>query len=109
MLSLAGAASTPPKPLTEAALRQFISKALDKGWVREGYHSEVQRADRNISHDDILHGLERNWKLLSSRPPSDPRHVGYTYTLQTVDLEGDDLILVVCPMQDQTLKVVTKY
>jgi len=100
----------PTGPLSEVALRQFISKALDKNWIREGFHSEVERADRNISHEDIIHGLEGRWTLTESRPPSNDRQSGYSYTLKTRDLEDEELILVVCPnLQDQTLKIATKY
>ncbi len=110
MLSSGGAKGPKPGPLTEAALRQFIAKALDKDWIRESFHSEVERADRNISHDDVIHGLERNWTLIEVRPPTESWHKGYSYKLQTVDLETDELILVVCPdLETQTLKVATKF
>jgi hypothetical protein len=109
MLSLVQGQS-PASPLSEAALRQFVVKALDKGWVREGFHSEVERADRHISHDDIIYGLDRSWVLLEARAPSESWHTGYSYKLQTVDLEDEELILVICPnLTNQTLKVATKY
>jgi hypothetical protein len=108
MLTLSEARS--PQPLSESALRLFITKALNKDWIREGFHSEVERADRNISHDDIRYGLERNWTLIEVRPPSKPHHKGFSYALKTRDLEDEELILVVCPdLQAHTLKVATKF
>jgi len=45
--------SSKKKPLSPAGLRLLLEKALDKGWVRELPHSDVDRAYRNISDDDI--------------------------------------------------------
>lgn len=61
--------SFPDKPdrLSDAALRQFVSRAIEKGWVRQGFHSEVERADRNISDEDIVFGLEqKEWKVTNA-------------------------------------------
>jgi hypothetical protein len=101
-------ATEQPKPLSEEGLLQFIAKALDKGWVRESFHSDVERATRNISHDDLLHGLEAPWLLGEVRYSES--HDNFTYAIKTVDIEGDELCIVVCPVQsNQTLKVVTKW
>ncbi len=62
------------KPLSEAGLRQAVTKALDKGFIREAWHSEVERADRNISDDDIRFGLERKSWTLERAPDYDEDH-----------------------------------
>ncbi len=96
-----------PKPLSGVALRQYIVKALDKGWIRESYHSEIERASRNISHDDLLCGLEADWLLEEARYSE--AHGSFSYTLKTVDIDGDELHVVVCPDSNMTLKVVSKW
>jgi len=68
--------------MSAAGLRQFIDIALDKGYVREGWHSEVERADRNISDDDISYGLARkDWALKKNEPS---KTGGFMYLIKTV-------------------------
>lgn len=97
------------KPMSEAGLRQFISKALDKGFIREGFHSEVERAERNISDEDIQYGLSRkNWVI--EREPEQSKTGGFKYLIRTVDIEQEELHLLVKPdTETGTLKVLTKY
>lgn len=106
-----GAKPALPKPLSEIALRQFIRKAVAKDWIKEGWHSEVERASRNVSHDDILCGLERSdWKLTSSRECPMHKDSPHTYEILTKDADDVGLELVVAPnLRTGTLKVVTKY
>jgi hypothetical protein len=105
MLSLVGKA--PPDPLSDRALKEFIRYALDKGWIRESFHSEVERADRNITHADLVFGLEYDWTLEEARFADE--YGSYTYCLETMDLDDQELHIVVCPMKDRTLKIVTKF
>jgi hypothetical protein len=97
------------KPWSETALRQFIARAIDKGWVREDPHSEFDRAYRNISADDIRFGLERSGWVLEKTEPA--REKGrFKYTIRTTDIEGDELHLVLLPNNETaTLAVITKY
>ena len=99
-----------PKPLSEAALRQLVSKALEKGWVREAFHSEHERAYRNISGEDVLYGLERpDWTIVGF-PDYDKNHHNWEYLIKTCDLEGDELQLKIVPnVADGTVKIVTKF
>ena len=55
-----------------------------KGFVREGFHSEVERADRNISDEDIHYGLSRKDRV-QTQPPERSRTGGFKYLIQTVD------------------------
>jgi hypothetical protein len=89
---------TLPKPLPETALRQFVRKAVVKDWIKEGWHSEIERADRNISHDDILCGLERaDWTLTSSCECPKYRDSPHTYEILTKDADEVELELVIAP------------
>ena len=95
------------KPMSEAALRQFINKALEKGWVRESFHSEVERAYRNISDEDIQHGLGRKDWVIGGKPEQVKK--GFKYLIRTVDIEKEELHLLVLPTDDETLIILTKY
>ena len=101
--------SSKRKPLSPAALRQFLEKALDKGWVKERYHSDVDRAYRNISDDDVAHGLELSSWVIEKTEPA--REAGlFKYTIRTADIEGDELRLVVLPLiATGRVEIITKY
>ncbi len=88
-------------------MRQFISNALSRGWVRESFHSEVERAYRNISDEDIQYGLSRNGWIIEGEPEQATR--GFKYLIQTVDIEQEELHLLVLPTGDETLIILTKY
>lgn len=98
------------KPLSLAALRLFIDKALDRGWMREGFHSEVENAYRNISDEDVRYGLERkDWYVEGDPKPAKQKGL-FKYVIRTVDVEGDELHLVVLHYTETgTLKIITKY
>jgi hypothetical protein len=95
--------------MTAAGLRQFVARALSKGFVREGFHSEVERASRNVSDEDIRYGLSRkDWVL--EGPPKVSRTGGFKYLIRTVDVEQVELHLLVKPdTTTGTLKILTKY
>ncbi len=99
-----------PNALSEAALRQFIRKALEKGWVREAFHSEFERAYRNISDDDVRHALSSKDWTLERQPAWSEEHKNFVYVVRSADVEGEELHLVVTPNVDTgTLKIITKY
>ena len=80
-----------PDPFDEDGLRKFVREALEGGYYRESYHSEVERASRNISIHDIAAGLERDDWRLGGAPEYDEKHGEWKYTIRTVDLEGEEL------------------
>jgi len=95
--------------MSDGGLRQFVSRALDKGFIREGFHSEVERAERNISDEDIQYGLSRkDWII--EREPEQSRTGGFKYLIRTVDIEQEALHLLVKPdTETGTLRILTKY
>jgi hypothetical protein len=96
------------KPMSEAGLRLFIAKALDKGWIREDWHSEVERAYRNISNEDIQYGLSRkDWVIKGKPEPA--KNGGFKYLIRTVDIDQEELHLLVLPTDAETLRILTKY
>jgi hypothetical protein len=92
------------------ALRQVIAKAVEKGWVREMFHAEHDRAYRNISMEDVLYGLERPDWTLAAPPDYDEHHRNWEYKIKTIDVEGDELGLKIAPNPaDGTVVVITKF
>lgn len=98
------------KPMSEAGLRQAVSKAIAKGFIREMPHSEKDRAYRNISDEDVRHGLERKTWTLARIPNYDNDHKSWEYLIKTVDIEGDELHLKIAVYPaDNRICVITKY
>jgi hypothetical protein len=96
--------------MSELALRQFVAKALDKDWIREGFHSKVENAYRNISDEDIRYGLERNDWYVEGDPEPGEGKGEFKYVIRTVDIELEELHVVAIPnTQTGTLKIITKY
>lgn len=99
-----------PKPLSLSTLRQLVAKAVEKEWVREAFHSEHERAHRNISNEDVLHGLGRSDWSLAAPPDYDEDHKNWEYKIRTVDIEGVELHLKIAPNPaDGTVRVITKF
>src|SRR6202044_1298330 len=93
------------KSMSEAALRQFVAKAVEKDWIREGFHSETENVYRNISDEDIRNGLERKDYYVEVDPEPGENKGEFKYVIRTVDIEQEDLHVVVLPyMQTGTLK-----
>lgn len=96
-------------PLHEKALRQLISNALNRGYFRESFHAEFNHPERNISADDVIHGLERgDWTLASSN--YDEQHRNYEYLIWTFDFEGDELhIKIAAYPSEKRIEVITRW
>ena len=83
---------------------------MQAGYYRESYHSEVERASRNISIQDIRAGLERDDWILAGESEFDATHGEWKYTIKTVDLEGDQLHLrIAVNVKRFSFMVVTKW
>jgi hypothetical protein len=81
----------------------------ERGYYRESFHSEYERAYRDISPDDIAHGIEcRDW-VLSKEPDYDSEHQSWEYLIRTVDIEGEELHLkIAVDMRCQRFEVISK-
>jgi hypothetical protein len=110
MLRLIRSPNLSRKPLSEVGLRQAIDRIVEKGFIREATHSEIARADRNISDEDIRFGLERKEWSLAKPPDFDDKHKNYEYLIKTADIEGEELHLKIVVYPDENrLKIITKY
>jgi hypothetical protein len=86
-----------PSPLSENALRQLIRTALDRGYYTESLH----HPERNISEDDIIHGVERSDWTLVGNPEWFETFGSYRYQICTVDIEGDELTIIIAGFPDE--------
>jgi hypothetical protein len=103
-------ASQDKRLLSERALRQLISVALDKNYFRERWHAEHEHPERNISTDDVIHGLERKDWTLAESPNLDEEHHNYEYLIRTADIEGDELHIKVAAFPSLArFEVITRW
>ena len=95
-----------PNPLNEHALRQLIRVALDKSYYREHLH----HPERNISVDDVIHGLDRSDWTLAANPQWDEWYRSYKYQICTVDIEGDELTVVIAAYpEEKRIAIITAW
>jgi hypothetical protein len=95
------------KSLTAEALRSVIEEAIVNGHVRESWHARQDHPERNISLDDVLHGLKAtDWTML---PEHDNVRNSWKYKISTEDIEGVELTLVIVPLDANTIRVITKW
>jgi len=104
------ASSSPGQPaLDEERLRQIIHRIVYYGEIKESFHSASEREERNVSQEDILAMLERDWKLAAT-PDWDDAHKNWEYRLAGADLEGDDLTLKITVNEEmQRITIITKF
>lgn len=96
--------------MSPKALREFIAKAMEKGYYRESFHASNDHPERNISIDDVIHGLEStDWRL--AKPPVFEEAYGdRKYLIKTKDVEGDELHIVVAAIVvDGRIEVITRW
>lgn len=99
-----------PAPLSVKALRAFVTRALEKGYYRESLHAAEGHLERNISLDDVIHGLERKDWTLAEAPNYDPEHGNWEYLIKTQDLDGNELhIKIAVQSQLNRLEVITRW
>ena len=104
------AQSERPDPLSIGALRQHIRLALDKGYFQEKNHAENDHPERNLSIDDVIHGLERKDWILEREPNYDEEHRGWEYLIKTVDIDGDELHIKLCAHPaDKRIDIITRW
>lgn len=85
-----------PDPLTAAELRKIVLEAIEKGHYvgySESGHARFDNVERIIDINDVLHGLQKQWKL--KRTEFNPKEWQWKYTIQTVDVEGEVIGLAI--------------
>jgi len=98
------------RPLNENALRQHVRIALERGYYRETSHAEHGHPERNLSVDDVIHGLERKDWVLIGDPSYDEQHRTWEYLIRTVDVEGRELHLKIAAVTaDRRIEIITRW
>jgi hypothetical protein len=103
--------STPYRPNEFSAeeLAICVSRFCCYGIIRESFHSKSERAERQISADDILYGLRRSWKL-AAKPNFDSRCGNWEYLIETCDTDEQVLHVKIAVDDDaQRITIITKY
>jgi hypothetical protein len=108
-MSIHGKAPQPPC-LSLEALRALVRSAVDKGYYRECFHAEHDHPERNISADDVLHGLDRDDWTLDRQPEWQEEYRNWKYLIKTVDIEGEELHILIAAMPDYCrFEVITRW
>ncbi|MDP9051286.1 MAG: hypothetical protein M3O31_11300 [Acidobacteriota bacterium] len=95
--------------LDEDNLRLVVQRIVNYGEIKESFHSASERDERDVSQDDIVAMLERNWRL-TAEPDWDQAHRNWEYKLAGTDLEGDELVLKITVNEEmQRITIITKY
>jgi len=99
-----------PRYFNEQHLRVFVRLACERGYYKESFHSEHERAYRNISPDDIAYGLERDDWILCEEPNYDEKFENWEYLIRTFDIEGVELHLkIAVDLRYQRFEVISKW
>jgi hypothetical protein len=68
----------------------------------ETYHARFDHLERGLSADDVIHGLERDWKF--DRKPE------WKYRLATESVDGDEIVVVIAvDAANRSFEVVTRW
>jgi hypothetical protein len=101
-----------PPPLDARALRTLVSEALENGpesGTPETYHARFGHLERNLSVDDVIHGLERSWTF--DRPPEFNQGMWqWKYRIATESIDGDKMVIVIAvDTVNRSFEVVTRW
>jgi len=100
----------PAPAMSEGTLRNFLKRAIKRGYYKESFHAEAEHPERGLSVDDVLHGLERDdWKF--AKPPDyDAKYGCWEYLIRTVDIGGDELhVKIAVHAQVGRFEVITRW
>jgi len=90
-------AGVQPPSLTEEELKKLIQEAIDDAADidnPETFHALFGHVDRGLQTNDVIHGLEREWKF--ERPPFFNRKFWqWKYYLDTESVSGDAITIIV--------------
>jgi hypothetical protein len=101
-----------PPCLSEEELRALISDALGN-WPGSvpgfTFHALFDHLDRNLSQDDIIHGLERQWKF-DRAPVFNHDEWQWKYFIATESIDGDGLLIIIAvDTANRSFEVITRW
>jgi hypothetical protein len=98
-----------PNPLAAAEVRIIVLSALVNGSYLERFHERFDHAERKISIQDVIFGLEQPWKRCSVDRFSE-EHWQWKYKIRTVDIEGEPLnIIIALDPRNKWFEIVTRF
>jgi len=100
-----------PSCLTEEGLRSLVRNALENRpeSANETFHARFGHLERGLSQDDVIHGLERNWKF-DRKPVFNKDEWQWKYYLATESIDGDDLLIIIAvDTLNRSFEVLTRW
>ena len=101
-----------PPHLNEAALKALLLEALNnppKAGTVETYHARFDHLERGLSADDVIYGLEREWKF-DRKPDFNPDEWQWKYRIATESIDGDEIVIVIAvDTANRSFEVVTRW
>jgi len=75
----------------------------------ETYHARFDHLERGLSADDVIHGLERDWKF-DRKPEFNQDEWQWKYRLATESVDGDEIVVVIAvDAANRSFEVVTRW
>ncbi len=103
---------TPPGSLSREELRSIVLAALagdEPTGGRETFHARFDHPERGISIDDVVFGLEQEWKSCRAER-FDSKEWQWRYRIETETIDGDPLVLIVAvDSASKSFMVVTRW
>jgi hypothetical protein len=101
-----------PRHLSEAELKKLLLEALDnapESGSLETYHARFDHPERGLSVDDVIHGLEREWKF-ERKPEFNKDEWQWKYRIATESIDGDEIVIVIAvDTATRSFEVVTRW
>jgi len=101
-----------PTHLSESDLRVLVLEALEGSPdenAKETFHARFDHLERNLSLDDVMHGLERPWTF--ERPPEFNKDKWqWKYRIATESIDGEPLVIIIAvDTANRSFEVVTRW
>jgi hypothetical protein len=100
-----------PPYLSEGDLKAIVKDALEEapGHHNETYHARFDHPERGITLDDVIYGLEREWKY-ERTPIFNEDEWQWKYRIVTETVEGDELtIIIAVDTANRRFEVLTRW
>jgi hypothetical protein len=88
---------TKPPSLTEAQLKKLVLEAIDDAADTdnpETFHALFGHLDRGLQTNDVIHGLEANWKFERS-PLFKEFYWQWSYYIDSESVGGDAITIII--------------
>jgi hypothetical protein len=100
-----------PPCLSEEELRSLVLDALENAPSdsNETFHARFDHLERNLSQDDVIHGLERPWNF-DRAPVFNQQEWQWKYYIATESIDGHALLIIIAvDTSNRSFEVVTRW